>query len=65
MRDVIERGLAAKLEPRLVSELLDAHAEAKRSFYLSGLRLAEVEGGRFCRAAPGRSVCRSLLAPRS
>ncbi len=32
-------------------ELLEAHAEAKRNYYLGGLRLAEVEGGRFCEAA--------------
>jgi hypothetical protein len=34
-----------------VHELLEAHAEAKRNYYLGGLRLAEVEGGRFCEAA--------------
>jgi hypothetical protein len=31
--------------------LLEAHAEAKRNLYLGGLRLSEVEGGRFCEAA--------------
>lgn len=51
MRNVIEQGLAARLDAKLVRELLDAHAEAKGSFYLGGLRLAEVEGGRFCEAA--------------
>jgi hypothetical protein len=50
-RAVIEAGLAVRLDARLVSEMLDAHAEAKRSFYLGGHRLAEVEGGRFCEAA--------------
>jgi hypothetical protein len=35
----------------LVAELLDAYDEAKRNYYLGGLRLAEVEGGRFCEAA--------------
>lgn len=35
----------------MVSELLDGHSEVKRNYYLGGLRLAEVEGGRFCEAA--------------
>jgi hypothetical protein len=35
----------------LVDELLAAHQEAKRNFYLGGLRLSAVEGGRFCEAA--------------
>lgn len=51
MRREIEAQLGAKLDPKLVSELLDAYGEAKRNFYLGGLRLAEVEGGRFCEAA--------------
>jgi hypothetical protein len=51
MRAQVQAQLAAKLEPKLVHELLEAHSEAKRSFYLGGLRLAEVEGGRFCEAA--------------
>ena len=51
MRAAIERELSTGLDPKLVRELLDSHAEAKRSFYLGGLRLAEVEGGRFCEAA--------------
>lgn len=34
----------------LVDEALNAYVEAKRNFYLRGLRLAEVEGGRFCEA---------------
>jgi hypothetical protein len=51
MRSTIESQLAASLPPILVKELLDAHAEAKRSLYLGGLRLSGVEGGRFCEAA--------------
>jgi len=43
--------LAATLPQKLVEELLEAHAEAKRNLYLRGLRLSEVEGGRFCEAA--------------
>lgn len=50
-RTVIRAGLATTLEPVLVDELLDAHAEAKSNYYLGGLRLSEVEGGRFCEAA--------------
>ena len=48
---IIEAQLATAIEPRLVSELLDSHEEAKRNFYLGGARLAAVEGGRFCEAA--------------
>jgi hypothetical protein len=51
MRARIEAQLASQLDARLVKELLDAHAEAKRNFYLGGLRLSAVEGGRFCEAA--------------
>jgi hypothetical protein len=51
MRSTIEAQLASKLDAKLVSELLDAHKEAKRNFYLGGLRLSAVEGGRFCEAA--------------
>lgn len=51
MRAFIEQQLAENLNPKLVTELLGAHSEAKRNFYLGGLRLAEVEGGRFCEAA--------------
>lgn len=40
-----------RLPQALVDELLDAHEEAKRAHFLGGLRLAEVEGGRFCEAA--------------
>jgi len=38
-------------DKRLVDELLEAYVEAKRNFYLGGLRLSAVEGGRFCEAA--------------
>jgi hypothetical protein len=48
--DDVRENLEAHLPPALVHELFEAHAEAKRSFYLGGLRLAEVEGGRFCEA---------------
>lgn len=51
MRSSIETQLASKLDAKLVHELLEAHAEAKRNFYLGGLRLSAVEGGRFCEAA--------------
>jgi hypothetical protein len=51
VRSLIESELASKLDPRLIHELLEAHAEAKRNFYLDHLRPAEVEGGRFCEAA--------------
>src|SRR5881396_3108539 len=51
MRAKIRSQLSAFLPEKLVDELLEAHAEAKRNFYLGGLRLTEVEGGRFCEAA--------------
>jgi hypothetical protein len=51
MRKAIESQLAISLDTLLVRELLDAHEEARRNFYLGGLRLSEVEGGRFCEAA--------------
>lgn len=51
LRQTIRQGLAAHLDEQLVDELLDAHAEAKTNFYLGGLRLSAVEGGRFCEAA--------------
>jgi hypothetical protein len=47
----VRTQLASALPPKLVDELLEGHAEAKRNFYLGGLRLAEVEAGRFCEAA--------------
>lgn len=51
MRSVIQSQLASALPPQLVDELLEAHAQAKKNLYLGGLRLSEVEGGRFCEAA--------------
>lgn len=51
MLQQVRQGLVASLEPRLVDELLAAHQEAKRNYYLGGLRLSAVEGGRFCEAA--------------
>jgi hypothetical protein len=51
MRATIEAQLGAKLDAKLVHELLEAHSEAKRNYYLGGLRLSAVEGGRFCEAA--------------
>lgn len=51
MRAAIQSELSAYFPTRLVEELLNSHAEAKRNFYLGGLRLSEVEGGRFCEAA--------------
>jgi hypothetical protein len=50
-RATIRASLAATYDPQLVDELLDAHAEAKSNFYLGGLRLSAVEGGRFAEAA--------------
>lgn len=51
MRASIESSLGSAYDADLVRELLDAHDEAKRNFYLGGLRLSAVEGGRFCEAA--------------
>src|SRR5438132_8378518 len=51
MRTIIQTQLASALPLKLVDELLEAHGEAKRNLYLGGLRLSEVEGGRFCEAA--------------
>lgn len=50
-RAVIRAGLVVTLDPTLVDELLDAYEEAKSNYYLGGLRLSAVEGGRFCEAA--------------
>jgi hypothetical protein len=50
-RGTIRSGLVIGYDSKLVDELLDAHAEAKRNYYLGGLRLSAVEGGRFCEAA--------------
>src|SRR2546425_12318418 len=51
MLQQIRAGLVGKITERLVDELLTAYEEAKRNYYLGGLRLSEVEGGRFCEAA--------------
>lgn len=65
MRATVEAQLASVLEPRLVKELLDAHEEARRNFYLGGLRLSAVEGGRFCEAAFRllQQITRSMYTP--
>jgi len=47
----VRQGLVTALDPVVVDELLAAYQEAKRNFYLGGLRLSAVEGGRFCEAA--------------
>jgi hypothetical protein len=46
----IRNGLVAHLPARLVDEMLTAYVEAKQKYYEGGLRLSEVEGGRFCEA---------------
>lgn len=51
MLDQIQKGLEAHFPAKIVDELLSAYREAKHNFYLGGLRLSEVEGGRFCEAA--------------
>src|SRR5947208_11411421 len=51
MRALVEAQLSTKIHSNIVAELLDAHEEAKRNYYLGGLRLSAVEGGRFCEAA--------------
>ena len=47
----IRDGLITQISVQLVDELLVAYVEAKRNFYLGGLRLSAVEGGRFSEAA--------------
>jgi hypothetical protein len=49
--EVVRKGLSNHHDKKLVDELLQAYVEAKRNFYLGGLRLSAVEGGRFCEAA--------------
>ncbi|MGB6974680.1 MAG: hypothetical protein WBD67_08370 [Terracidiphilus sp.] len=51
MLNIVRQGLVVSLDSVLVDELLAAYQEAKRNFYLGGLRLSAVEGGRFCEAA--------------
>jgi hypothetical protein len=50
-RATIRAGLVAVFNAQVVDELLNAHREAKLNYYLGGLRLSAVEGGRFCEAA--------------
>ena len=51
MQKQIEAGLKKQFDAKIVDELLAAYQEAKSNFYVSGLRLSAVEGGRFCEAA--------------
>src|SRR5436309_8117502 len=51
MLQQVRQGLTTSLNSQLVDELLAAYQEAKRNYYLDGLRLSAVEGGRFCEAA--------------
>lgn len=51
MIGTIESGFQRHFDRKLVDEFLEAYQEAKRNFYVGGLRLSEVEGGRFCEAA--------------
>lgn len=51
MLAAIRAGLVARFDPKLVDELIEAYTEAKRNYYLGGLRLGAVEGGRFSEAA--------------
>lgn len=51
MLDQIKKSLKARFDAQLVEELLAAYQEAKHNYFLGGLRLSAVEGGRFCEAA--------------
>jgi hypothetical protein len=51
MLDEVAKSLKAHFNSQLVDELLAAYQEAKHNYFLSGLRLSAVEGGRFCEAA--------------
>jgi hypothetical protein len=51
MKQAIRTSLVAAYDPALVDELLEAYEEAKNNYYLGGLRLSAVEGGRFAEAA--------------
>ena len=51
MLDQVTTSLKSHFSPRLVDELLSAYQEAKHNFFLGGLELSAVEGGRFCEAA--------------
>src|SRR5260370_21703389 len=47
----VRSQLGQYVDAKVVGELLAEYEETKRNYYLGGLRLAEVEGGRFCEAA--------------
>lgn len=47
----IAASLKKHFDAALVDELLSSYQDAKHNFYLGGLRLGAVEGGRFCEAA--------------
>jgi hypothetical protein len=51
MKPAIRASLVAAYDAKLVDELLEAYEEAKTNYYLGGLRLNAVEGGRFAEAA--------------
>lgn len=51
MLEKVAEGLKLNFSDRLVDELLIAFREAKQNYYVGGLRLSAVEGGRFCEAA--------------
>lgn len=51
MLEQIAAGLKAHFPGKLIDELLSAYQDAKHNFFLGGLRLSAVEGGRFCEAA--------------
>jgi hypothetical protein len=51
MLEQIAAGPKAHFPDKLVDELLSAYQDAKHNFFLGGLRLSAVEGGRFCEAA--------------
>lgn len=51
MMQTVASGLKKSLPAKLVDELLIAYEEAKQNYYVGGLRLSAVEGGRFCEAA--------------
>jgi hypothetical protein len=49
----IEKGLKAKFTGAVVDELLAAHKEAKKNYYLGGLRLSAVKAVAFVRRRTG------------
>ena len=51
MIQTVASGLKKNLPAKLVDELLAAYEDAKQNFFVGGLRLSAVEGGRFCEAA--------------